>query len=278
MQAVRRLLARGGTSFNVNEKNLEDKTALDILEGQRTQGVDNSEMRVILDGAGALTASSLLTVTSPHARYLSEVATPETVVKEPLSDEKRNALLVVAALLITVTYQAILSPPGGLWQDNDLSKPNTTTAALSPPSPAWGLFNKSNSNRAGSAVAVIESPHPFGLFLVFNSVIFLAAIAATFFLVTPVGVGGALLAGVSLSLYYCYFNSLIIITNSPGWTALIVLFSPLIFLIVGAFVTSLDQVELLNAIVPWRTPKSLTFICFFFFLPSILLLIFIVKS
>ena len=90
MQVVRHLLASGATSFNVNEKNLEDKTALDILERQQTQGVENSEMRVILDGAGALTASSLLTVTSPYAHYLSEVATPETVVKEPLSDEKRN--------------------------------------------------------------------------------------------------------------------------------------------------------------------------------------------
>ena len=115
MQAVRHLLASGATSFNVNEKNLEDKTALDILERQRTQGVDNSEMRVILDGAGALTASSLLTVTSPYAHYLSEVATPETVVKEPLSDEKRNAL-VVAALLVTVTYQAVLSPLGDFGQ------------------------------------------------------------------------------------------------------------------------------------------------------------------
>jgi hypothetical protein len=37
--------------------------------------------------------------------------------------KKRNALLVVAVLLITVTYQAVLSPPGGLWQDD--YKPET---------------------------------------------------------------------------------------------------------------------------------------------------------
>ena len=235
MQAVRHLLAWGGTSFNVNEKNLEDKTALDILEGQRTQGVDNSEMRVILDGAGALTASSLLTVTSPHAHYLSEVATPETVVKEPLSDEKRNALLVVVALLITVTYQAILSPPGGLWQDNDLSKPNTTTAALSPPSPAGGLFNESNSNiaaphRAGSTIAGRESLRAFSLFLFFNSAIFLYAIAVMSVLIPPFGFVGLNLAGVSLCLYYCYFNSLIIITNFPDGTVNFVMFLPITIL------------------------------------------------
>ena len=224
MQAVRHLLASGATSFNLNEKNLEDKTALDILERQRTQGVDNSEMRVILDGAGALTASSLLTVTSPHAHYLSEVATPEaeTVVKEPLSDEKRNALLVVAALLITVTYQAILSPPGGLWQDNDLSKPNIT---------AGGLFNESNSNitaphRAGSTIAGTES-RPFFFFLFFNSIIFLSAMAATYVLIAPFGLFGFILAAVSLSLYYCYFNSLIVITHAPNWTVFLVALAPI---------------------------------------------------
>ena len=40
-----------------------------------------------------------------------------------ISNEKRNALLVVSTLLITVTYQAVLSLPGGLWQDN--YKPET---------------------------------------------------------------------------------------------------------------------------------------------------------
>ncbi|KAK7823973.1 ankyrin repeat-containing protein bda1 [Quercus suber] len=250
--AVRHLLAWGGTSFKVNEKNLKGKTALDILQGQ-PQEVDNSEMRDILDCAGALTASSLLTVTPPHAHYLSQpvpgVATPETVVKEPLSDEKRNALLVVAALLITVTYQAILSPPGGLWQDNDLSKPNTTSAALGPPSPAGGLFNVSNSNitaphRAGSTIAGTESSFPFGLFLTFNSIIFLSAIAATFFLVTPVGLGGAILAGVSLSLYYCYFNSLIVITHAPDWTVNFVLLLPLI--VIAALIFALKGIGYLR--------------------------------
>ncbi|KAM3693092.1 hypothetical protein ACJW31_08G139200 [Castanea mollissima] len=222
-QAVRHLLAWAGTSFNVNEKNLEDKTALDIWERQRTQGVDNSEMRYILDGAGALTASSLVTVTPPHAHYLGlpvpEVATPEKVVKE-LSDEKRNALLVVAALLVTVSYQAILSPPGGLWQDNDLSNPNTTTAALSPTSPAGGLFIESNSktpHRAGLAIAGTESLSPFWVFLFFNSTIFLSSIAVTYALIPQVGFVGVTLPAVSLCLYYCYLNSLLVITNAPDW-------------------------------------------------------------
>lgn len=117
----------------------------------------------------------------------------------------------------------------------------------------------------GAGLAIFKQTYPFWLFMISNSMIFLSSMAVMVVLFPPSEFVGWTLAGFSLFLYYCYFSSLIIITNSPGWTALIVLFSPLIFLIVGAFVTSLDQVELLNAIVPWRTPKSLTFICFFFF-------------
>ncbi|KAJ4841726.1 hypothetical protein Tsubulata_003011 [Turnera subulata] len=32
--------------------------------------------------------------------------------------EARNTLLVVAALIVAVTYQAVVNPPGGVWQDD----------------------------------------------------------------------------------------------------------------------------------------------------------------
>ena len=37
---------------------------------------------------------------------------------------------MVAVLLVTVNYQAVLSPPGGLWQDDGLC--NTTEVGSSP--------------------------------------------------------------------------------------------------------------------------------------------------
>ena len=200
-------------------------------------------MRAILDRAGALTASSLPTVTSSHEHYLRLPGSCErkkiifigNQVRKRISDEKRNALLVVAALLVTVTYQAILSPPGGLWQD-DLFKPNTTTAARSPPSLARVFLRKSNSNitephRAGSAIA--KETALFGAFVDFNSLIFFTSIAVMVFLVPPSEIIGWILAVVSVYLCICYFNSLMIITQAPDWSVYIDIIFPLIVYIVN---------------------------------------------
>ena len=191
MQAVSQLLALGRRFVNINEKNLEGKTALDILEGQRRQGVDNSEMRVILKRAGALTASSLPTVTSSHEHYLrlpggcerKKIIFIGNQVRERISDAKRNALLVVAALLVTVTFQAMVSPPGGTWQD-DLLEPNTTTAALIAP------------KAAGFVIPTA--------FLLLNSLIFCTSIGVMVLLVPPDETVGRILALVSAYLQICY--------------------------------------------------------------------------
>nr|XP_023922315.1 ankyrin repeat-containing protein BDA1-like [Quercus suber] len=47
-----------------------------------------------------------------------------------ISSDDRNALLVVAALLLTVTYQAALSPPGGLWQEDKISEGHSAGTAI----------------------------------------------------------------------------------------------------------------------------------------------------
>uniref|UniRef100_A0A6N2NK70 PGG domain-containing protein n=1 Tax=Salix viminalis TaxID=40686 RepID=A0A6N2NK70_SALVM len=42
--------------------------------------------------------------------------------KTQIDGKIRNVLLVGAALIATVTFQAGISPPGGVWQDDDLKK------------------------------------------------------------------------------------------------------------------------------------------------------------
>ncbi|XP_050270808.1 ankyrin repeat-containing protein BDA1-like [Quercus robur] len=120
LQAVRRLLLYSGV--NTFAKNSEGKTAGDILAQQNQ--IENREIKVMLRCVGALRAPSLPKVTF-YARNLwsmfsSLEKTRMHCIGEwtQISDDRRNMLLVVATLLMTVTYQGVLSPPGGLWQDD----------------------------------------------------------------------------------------------------------------------------------------------------------------
>ena len=113
MQAVDHLIG-SGCDVDVNVKNLEGKTARDIFHEQ-TQ-VDK-QIEPLLRRAGAKKASSLKVTPSADYYLRRKVSLPEKLrirrsrQKWSLSDDKRNGLLVVATLLITVTYQGILSPP-----------------------------------------------------------------------------------------------------------------------------------------------------------------------
>lgn len=66
----------------------------------------------------------------------------------------RNTLLVIAVLITAATYQPILSPPGGVWQDDYFPTSNTSGPA----------------HTAGKAVMSTHYPLSYGLFLLFNSI------------------------------------------------------------------------------------------------------------
>nr|POE98091.1 hypothetical protein CFP56_55190 [Quercus suber] len=209
-----------------------------ILQQGQTQGGDNGEMRVILDGAGALTASSMSipTVTSSYTLYLRLPVICERAkllrignqVMKRITDEKWNALLVVSALLVTVTYQAAITPPGGLWQD-DLFGPNTTDTFFHREYYLLKL-NTTAAHIAGSAIATTSELFLF--FFFFNSLIFVLSNVIMVVLVPPFEIIGFLLSGVRLILCLCYLNSLLLIFQAPDWTAFIVLFLPIIALMV----------------------------------------------
>ena len=115
MQAVRELLNCGD---NLNARNLEGRTAQDMLQEQ-TQ-VNNSVIRDLLICCGALSCSlrpGILRKTGLFFERLRLLIKSAHEGSRILNDD-RNALLVVAALLITITYQVVITPPGGLWQDD----------------------------------------------------------------------------------------------------------------------------------------------------------------
>ena len=67
-----------------------------------------------------------------------------------ISNEMRNVLLVVAVLLVTVSFQTAVSPPGGVWQDNYI--PITNTSNMAAPNNASGEYLQQHPHYAGTAV------------------------------------------------------------------------------------------------------------------------------
>ncbi|KAJ7969021.1 Ankyrin repeat protein, partial [Quillaja saponaria] len=124
LKQIVRLLIK--SIIDLNAKNMEGWTALDIADNQ-TQ-VDNKEIKDMLSGAGALGSSSLPAVTTLADKLKSDITFNERIAVSIIRNRKntsngtRNALLVVAVLIATTTYQAVLSPPGGISQDDQASK------------------------------------------------------------------------------------------------------------------------------------------------------------
>jgi len=150
IEVVRWLLDCRGV--HVNAKNSEGFTALDIVQGQ-TQ-VDNQEMRNMLCRAGAKSTSSRPKSVSFEDYLRSPIPINEKLYirfirqRMLISNDMRNILLVVAVLLVTVAYQAVLSPPGGFWQDNYI------------PSGTNNEFNITAATSASNKVS--QHPHRVG--------------------------------------------------------------------------------------------------------------------
>lgn len=83
----------------------------------------------------------------------------------------RGSLLVVASLLASVTYQAGLNPPGGMWQD---TSPEGTQ----------------NPHRAGNPVLQDTNSARFQLFNLFNSFAFAHSVGVMMHLLTESVVDG----------------------------------------------------------------------------------------
>ncbi|XP_022881209.1 ankyrin repeat-containing protein BDA1-like [Olea europaea var. sylvestris] len=124
---------------HVNKKNLEGKTALEILKPE------NEEARKILISAGNKEGSSL--VNRAIAKYLhiqDEATVFETYLKPKmrlidyllqygayldlgLSGDMRNAILVVVVLIATAAFQAALTPPFWISHGDNTTSTNSTS-------------------------------------------------------------------------------------------------------------------------------------------------------
>ncbi|TYI91379.1 hypothetical protein E1A91_D03G188100v1 [Gossypium mustelinum] len=201
IEAVKLLL---NCNIKVNARNLHSYTAVDIAIEN-----NNSEVLNVLNKVGAkdgilieemkqLTLEAKPTLLDNVIRFVKGQ-------KIDISSETRDALLVVAALVATATFQAVLSPPGGLRQadssDND-SLP----------------FSKVGK--------VVMKEWLFIIFLILNGTSFWVTII-TIYLLLPTGFYGQLLTLplILFSITYLFCSTII----SPSLVCAIVNFSFFIF-------------------------------------------------
>ncbi|KAK7857351.1 ankyrin repeat-containing protein bda1 [Quercus suber] len=213
LQAVRVLLY---CVVNLKVENFDGRTALGMLQEQTQE--NNSEIKDMLSYDGALSCFCQPKVITCYKfcrtklgkmfrktvlfferfgifREIILVFERIRIFREKIvegsriSNDDRNALLVVAALLITITYQVVLSPPGGLWQETKLSS------------------NASGDHHlAGTAIAEGTLPH-FQTVATINYITFTLSAIMTFLLL-PSGYISALfkmaLVQLWVSLYYSW--------------------------------------------------------------------------
>ncbi|KAF8083863.1 hypothetical protein N665_0748s0008 [Sinapis alba] len=119
-------LLRG--SVKAKAKNLDGKTAMDILQTHRSPLSPEATSSLFHSAKERLVSSTTTTL----AKYLSTKPSfiekwssvfgltnlSKTKHTSLNSNDNRSVILVVAILIVTATYQANLSPPGGFWQED----------------------------------------------------------------------------------------------------------------------------------------------------------------
>ncbi|CAA2980801.1 Hypothetical predicted protein, partial [Olea europaea subsp. europaea] len=148
---------------HVNDKNLEGKTALDILNPE------NVEARKILISAGAKKGSSLVDDATSCDNYLKSTMTRKESLFQfgayldyGMSGNMRNAFLVVVVLIATAAFQATLSPP--FWISH-----NGTTPVF--PS-ITSVYNETTSTNSTSTNFGNDTLFAAKTSVIFNSIAF----------------------------------------------------------------------------------------------------------
>jgi hypothetical protein len=177
----------------LNAKNLENKTALDIAT--------TSEIKKLLSRSRAKSGSQVSdTHTRAHrlrskASIVDKVGTSMRRIRRDILDEQRNTWLIVVTLVVTSTFQAALSPPGGVYQVN--ASDNNNASILSSNSTI------STPKNAGKSVL---SKFDFLVFSLTNMLSFLVSTIAIFIL-TPSGLLGILVYAPVSWFALCYLLS-----------------------------------------------------------------------
>ncbi|XP_050263493.1 ankyrin repeat-containing protein BDA1-like [Quercus robur] len=180
LQIIKFLLNR--TKIEVNAQNANGFTALDTIFHGPT-GIRDMEIKESLRKAGASRINETPSSTNdPDIVEVSPLTRPlawqENGAKQPVKKHKnidwlgrkRSALMVVASLLATVAFQASISPPGGVWQDDYLVDSDGNPVE--------------KPHNVGKAVMAYFIGDGYEQFMVYNTIAFLASLSIILLLVS----------------------------------------------------------------------------------------------
>lgn len=211
IKTIRYLLSVDAIRAEATGVNGMSLTMLDILEYSsiaRDEFSRNLEIQQILISAGLIRRENnendkpnsdvaAVAVVSPNPRGVKKtkkIRTSESVSKPARwcwikflkwlrypSDwvvETRGMLMVVATMMSAMTFQAAISPPGGVWEDTKTNSSNTYDDFGIP------VCSGDNVCKAGTAVLGYTSDLYFSSFITSNTISFLASLSVTLLLVS----------------------------------------------------------------------------------------------
>lgn len=164
LQATKLMLK--SSKINVNIENKDGLTVLDIAVLQRHGDIERMVKR-----HGGKRSISLVKIKTTSDILGSRLTWRESRRTRTIrfyswiSEERRNALLVVATLIITATYQTVLQPPGGLY-DSGESGSGISGAKASPP---VGVIDSGGGIRGVKAGSVVMGEISFIWLWLWNS-------------------------------------------------------------------------------------------------------------
>ncbi|KAJ9160026.1 hypothetical protein P3X46_025467 [Hevea brasiliensis] len=196
-------------------KNMNGLTAMDILQGQAQFSDRELSKMQQLPPYGFRTGTGRTENLKRKLSFIGAWAIGSARRIKRIPSERRNARLVVDALIATITYQAALSPPGGVWQgtaDINSHLPNIlrvdTSATIT-------ILSEANPSRyVGSSVM---DSRTFLLFWFANTAVFVLTILRMMRVGVPRDRAALLTRSVML-LFSCYTFSMSVISPTKAWS------------------------------------------------------------
>ncbi|XP_039165814.1 uncharacterized protein LOC104428481 [Eucalyptus grandis] len=114
----------------------------------------------------------------PPESFLGDIRKQKEDKHEEWIEKKRHSLMIIATVIAAMAYQAGLSPPCGLW-DNDQKDDNGTILYY-----------------AGTSIMAANLPEGYASFWIYNTVSFLASLSTIFLLMSGLPLGKKVMMGI----------------------------------------------------------------------------------